>query len=282
MQLEQVALEQLKNAKMPKPQHLGECGFCMSTYLQMIEYYTQSLAELNTIDQSSRESTINQKLQLHGENTYRFNYIHILQAKEAIPRYTKTLVADAGISTVSDPIKNVGVFASGDERLMVRILRGAEDDYSLYLLSDLKELYQNVLVRIVGFDHDYVSDTNGCVKLGNIDLPETENLGIEVRSTGETYDLKNVFPGVGALLGESQITVKHSEDHRLKMEIISIEGKFNLKITISESVQDDGLNHVKILAVKNEIHTEVKDFVRGVALFEDIQDPADLQLKIFA
>ena len=121
----------------------------------------------------------------------------------------------------------------------------------------------------------------GCIKLGKINLPEPGQLGIEVRTTTTTYDLKTLFPGVDNLIGEREITVEHGKHRRLKMEIMSNEGNFRLKVTVSESTLQSGYDQVKVMVMKNEIHTEVKALEQGIALFEDIQHPADLQLKIF-
>jgi len=281
MQIERLALDILTNPGLPKPAHIDACEFCRSIFVDFTEFYKQTHSEFRSIDAVSLEKLVDQKLHPNEKNTYRFDALHLMPSVQSNPLHKKILAADSEISIQSQSIRNIGVFTSSDERLMVRVLKARDGDYSLFLLSESKELYQNVLVRIVGYEGDYISDMNGAIKLGKIDLPDSDKLGIEVRTTTETYDLKNYFPGVDSLIGENEISVEHSQDRRYRMEIFSVDGKFNLKVTITEMALENGRDHVKVMVVKNETHTEVKSFEKGMAIFEDIQDPADLQLKIF-
>ncbi len=282
IELEHVVLDVLADPSIPLPGHISSCGLCASVYRDFTNFYTQTDSEFRQIHKSSRTDIVFQKLQQSPRSTYNFDSLHLVKTSSANPLYTRTLAADSPVPEVSKSIHSVGVFTSLDEKLMVRILEGPEESYSLFLLSDSKNLYSNVLVRIVGFDFDYISDKNGLIKLGKIDLPELDNLGIEVRTATEVYDLRNCFPGTNSLVGEKEISVEHSENRRFKMEIFSDNEKFSLKVSIVESGDLDGQDHIKIMVVKSDVQPEVQNFVQGVAIFEDILDPADLRIKIFA
>ena len=281
-QIEHWVLMKLLEPETHLPDHLATCTFCEGIAEDLHEFYTQTAVEFEKINPESLVALIKEKQSRKNSNIYRFDHVHLVQSLPVKPSYTRTLAADGGAPTAVPEVKNVGVFASTDGRLMVRILKSQKGDTSLFLLSDSPELYQNVLVRIVGTEQEYVTDMTGCIHLGHIDLPPTENLGIEVQTTLDTYDLKTLFPRTGELLGEGEILVKSSDDRKLKLEILSVDGKYNLKISVVESQARGGMSNVKIMVVRHEGPTEVKTFDKGVALFQEIQDPENLQVKIFA
>jgi len=280
--LELLALESRADQNNTLPEHLAECNFCSSAYHDFVAFYDQVEQELSHIDFSTRLDVISEKAQNTSTTVYRFDRLNLIKSPRIKPVYIKTLAADSSAAVMPPATHSIGVFTSSDERLMVRILKGPDDDYSFFLLSDTKALYQNVLVRLLGIENDYISDHNGMIKVGKIDLPDLDKMGIEVRTPSSTYDMKNYFPGSRTLIGENEISVEHSKDRRFKMEIFSENKTFSLKVTLSEKADINGKDHIRIMVVKNEIHTEIKDFVKGVALFQEIEDPADLQIKIFA
>ncbi len=281
-QLELLVLSLEQDPSTQLPPHLDSCNFCASKYEDILDFYAVLSDEFKTIDQLSRTDVVLHKRQLESTEKYQFSAINLVQMERPIPVYSKTLAADSELSAIAPAVHNIGVYTSNDEQLMVRILKAADGSYSLFLLADSEALYQNVLVKIVGFEFDYVSDKNGVVRLGTIDLPEPDKLGIEVRCAAQSYDLKNYLPEVGSLVGEGQISMAHNDNRHIQMEIISIKDKFMLKINCSEILQSNGQDTIRVVVIKNDIHTEVQSIVEGVALFEDIKDPSSLQIKIFA
>jgi hypothetical protein len=282
LQIELLVLKLGQTPGLQLPLHLKECEFCTSNYEDILKFYSQFDAAYKEIDQSSLSQRIAGKQQRSKSKIYRFCALHLLQKPRPDPVYSKTLAADSELSALAPEIHNVGVYTSNDEQLMVRILKGSDDSYSLYLLSDTAALYQNVLVRIVGFDFDYISDQTGFINLGAIDLPDPDTLGIEIRTPAQSYDLKNHFPGVGSLIGEGEISIDKNDDCHVQMEIISVEDKLNLKVKISQISEAGGRDNIRVVVIKKDLQAEVKSFVKGVALFEDIQDPANIHIKIFA
>ncbi len=282
LQIEALVLTSLSNSQTTLPDHIDTCSACKAHFTAFQVYYTNAEEIFSTIDVHARLAVIDRILEGKNRNLYVFHSIHKVQSESFVRPYQKTLAADGEISTPKPKVQNIGVFSSTDDRLMVRVLQETDMSYSLFLLSDTPELYKNVLVRIVGNDTEYVSDSNGSIHLSQDGIPDPDELGIEVRTTNETYDLKTIFPRHGELIGEGEISLEPGSKRRIKMEISAQDSNYTLKVTLLELDKGAGTTDVKVMVVKDDSQAEVVQSVSGVALFQEIKDPSNLQVKIFA
>lgn len=280
LQIEQWVLDHIELSNMPEHPHIKTCHLCQSILADFQEYYKIVIHQFEALDHTGGLDLLEKLRSENNQDVFLLNSMHLVRSQRVQQPYRKTLAADGGVKTPQVDTKNVAVFSSSDERLMVRILQGAEGDYSLFLLSEQPNLYQNVLVRIVGMENEYVTDSNGCVRMGKVQLPDLEEIGIEVRTTSFTYDLDNLFPH-SELLGEAEITLEQTDQRNLKLEILPEGSNYSLKVTLSESTTSNGLENVKVMVVKENREAEIANPIDGVALFEEISNPSNLHVKIF-
>lgn len=278
-QLELIALGLLEDPQLVLPDHIGECHFCNSMLDDFSSFYVKVEAEIKKIDVQALQSALYAKNT--DPHTFSFFEEHRLPVHESQTVYTKTLAADSEMTSLTKKTQNVGVFSSSDERLMIRLLKSKDEKYSLFLLSDSPELYQNVLVRFVGMDAEYVTDRQGSINIGEIELPDMDHLGIEVRTASESYDLQNVFSSSGKLIGEREVTLERSDHRKIKLEIQAAGNSYALKITLEEKPISSSSQKLKIMVIREENRPEVKISKRGVVVFREIQNPGNLQVKIF-
>jgi len=277
-ELEHLAIEHRSDDTLPVPKHLLRCRLCMSIFVGFVDFHSQVQAEYEV----QEPATLQERLVSRNSSIYRLDALNLLPSARPVPAYVPSLAADSEVFNPSTAQKRTGVYTSSDGQLMIRILEGQDKTHTLYLLSEKEQLYKNVLVRIISHDQDYVSDANGRIKLGKIDLPDLGELALEVRTPEAVFDLKNYFPQGEELLGEEEVILDHSDDRRYKMVVQSIDGKLNLKISLANTVTSYGTDRIKVMVLRSERPAEVKQFRKGIALFEDIRNPADIQLKIFA
>jgi len=280
--LERVSLNVLADSNHVIPAHINTCNFCESRFLEILNFHREVEKEFKTSQGVRFHERLVQKLESGYSNVYHFDRLHRLPEHQPDPFYTRTLAADSETASKHPSVENIGVYTSHDGRLMIRILKDPRLGYRLFLLSDHEELYRNVLVRIVGQNNDYISDQNGSIQLGKVEIPEPGELAIEVRTPDASYDLENYFTDVGSLIGEKEIQVKYSDDRRYRLELRSVDKKLNLLVILETDTNTSAEQNIRLMVVKKEVKTEVKNFKQGVALFEDIQNPSDIQLKIFA
>lgn len=280
--IELIAIDHIKDPSAPVPLHISQCHFCNTAFEQLLGIYQQAAKFFDDPVPESPLALLSQRI------ANRNPHLHLLQTipqkitEQPQQKYTSTLAADAETSPSRvSAVKNLGVFASNDGRLMVRILRADDGKVTLFLLSDEEELYANVLVHLLGMDQEYVTDRNGTIHLGEIDLDDIHDLGIEVRTAAHSYDMKTVFPKSESLIGESEILLNRSDDKQIKLEILPIDGKYSLRVTVTEEHTVLGGSRMKVMVVRGERQPLVKSSVKGVALFQELVDPRTIQIKIF-
>ena len=124
MQVERLALDSLANPDSTQIPHLDACEFCAARFAEFKTFYMQTDIEFRGLDLLSLEKLVQQKLHPIERRVYRLDALHLMPSEQLNPLYTKTLAADSEISTPRKSIRNIGVYTSSDERLMVRILKG--------------------------------------------------------------------------------------------------------------------------------------------------------------
>ena len=80
--------------------------------------------------------------------------------------------------------------SSPDQTVLLRAVRDTHTNETwLYVMAKEPSMYQNVVVRPFGEDQEYLTDSEGRVKLGMIEWPTPEKLTAEVRLPKATFTM---------------------------------------------------------------------------------------------
>lgn len=279
--LERLALEQLANPAMEQPKHMTECQFCNATFMEYISFYVHVNEQMNSVKAPELAEKIQEKLQLDEGSTYRLDSLHLLPEIPAGHPYSHNLAADSVTTSKTPIIHNMGVFTSSDQRLMVRLLKDMDESYSLFLVSESPELCQHALVTLLGYEREYVSDSNGYINLGEVELPAVTDLGIEVRSARETITLQPSETELDSLTETRETLNKYSVDRQYKVEVVFRGHEFTLKVKALDEESHATHGQVKVMLVKDNVCLGLKILESGKAQFHGVEDITDLHVKIF-
>jgi len=279
--IEQIAIAHLSDSGSVLPDHLRTCEFCQSVFNAISDLHKDAIEGVSKIKLESNVQRVNTRLKSLNPHVFRLHAVEVHTHETAKPIFRNTLAADSQPTIHPTRVKNLGVFASSDGRLMVRIIKGIDGFITLFLLSDQEAFYKHVLVRILGLDREYVTDINGSVQLGEIDLPDILELGIEVRTASEKYDLKTLVGNRETLIGEGEIVLSRESSKQVKMEIIPVGGLYSLKVTLEEHTHTNREKRIKVMVVRNDNPPLVQSSIHGVALFQELIDPYAIQVNIF-
>ncbi len=280
--IELLAIDHLIDPGANLPDHLSTCKFCKAAFDAMVELHRTAAQTLANTELDSFTELINSKIFMNDPHVYRLHSMYKKPVERPALSYRKTLAADTDRLTLRpSSVENLGVFASSDGQLIVRILKAADGKVSLFLLADEESMYKHVLVRILGMDREYITNMKGSAYLGEIELPDIHELGIEVRTATESYALGTIFPVMESLIGESEIVLSGDSARQIKMEIIPAGGLYSLRVTMSEKHTALSSKQIKVMVVRDNHLPLVKSSVHGVALFQELQDPRTVLVKIF-
>jgi len=280
-QIEQLALKQMFTGSIEHPAHLADCTFCHTALAEMVSFYEQVQSEFQRLSQTSMLQAVAANVKQNRSFIYKLDALHLLPIQKQMPEYKHILAADSGVEAEVSGTHSVVVFASADKRLMIRILCNPQDEYTLFLIAADKALYANVLVHILGLDREYITDGQGRIHLGEIELPAIEEMGVEVRTATDSYDLNQLFVAQNTQIGAGEIILDRANSRQIKLEIIPSGSQYRLKVTIQGDKILADKEHIRVMVVRENSQPLIQSTFRGVAIFQEIDHPADLQIKIF-
>lgn len=280
-QLERLALDQVSTRSGLLPPHLEVCNLCQSAFVELVNFYQAVQIEFKQIAETSTLQILEAHLSKQPTTIYKFDALHLLPVPRQIPEYKYALAADSGVEASQQGTKSVRVFASADGHLMIRVLCDPQGEYTLFLMADAEALYANVLVHILGMDREYVTDGQGRIHLGKIELPPIEKLGVEVRTASDSYDLKQLFIAQKTQIGAGEITLERGDSRKIKLEITPSGRQYHLKVTVETHALQSDKEQVRVMVIRETGQPLIQSTRRGVALFQELDHPTDLQIKIF-
>ena len=280
-QLERLALDQVMTRSDLLPAHLAVCNLCQSALGELVTFYEAVQMEFKQLSKTDALKVLEAHVSKNPKVIYKFDALHLLPVPKQTPQYKYALAADSGVEASPQGTKSVSVFASADGRLMIRVLRDPQDEYTLFLIADAEALYANVLVHILGMDREYVTDGQGRIHLGKIELPPIEKLGVEVRTASDAYDLKQLFVAHKTQIGAGEITLDRGDSRKIKLEITPTGRQYHLKVTVETHALQPDKEQVRVMVIRENGQPLIQSTRRGVAFFQELDHPTDLQIKIF-
>lgn len=204
--------------------HIARCTFCSDRYLDY-KLRVLDVVPAENIQPSPTEKILTASLTKPGKSLFHIAYPFYAQARSFVTPYS-TLAAANDRPIPKNSVESVGVLATVDRELMVRVLRHPQtNETELYLIAEDELRYRNVLVHVPSLAKNYISDDAGRVFLGNIPLVNMEDLTVEVQSPRATYNLTVPEGPVATILS-------HSSGQSIRVRCIPEQVDYRLKITL--------------------------------------------------
>lgn len=160
-------------------EHISNCAFCEDRIKDALAF-EKNFELLLKESYSKKEKTLFQEI-VEGSN--RIFIAHPIVTKNNIYQKSEiVLAADNTRQPKSLKHENITTLKTNDDSILVRIMkRIGKDEYSLYILSEDENKYKNVKVFLSFLDKEFVSDKKGKIALGNVKLPELDNIVIQIQ-----------------------------------------------------------------------------------------------------
>lgn len=160
-------------------EHIDKCSFCTNR-LNEILTFEKNLYSFYNRAVSPKEEAVFRKI---VANNKRIKIAYPIVPKKPIIKNSAAVLSAANdIKPKSLKYENVATLKTGDDAILVRIMRNiVTNEYSMFIISEDKNKYDKVLVFLSFLNKEFVSDENGEIELGKIDLPNNEDISVQIQ-----------------------------------------------------------------------------------------------------
>ncbi|BFN38014.1 hypothetical protein [Fidelibacter multiformis] len=228
--LEQYVLDELflKPVNKHITAHLQECPFCRSRYEATKEFYTL----------------------FHHEVTHAMPQFPSSIRTDTVPGYDLThhipstvsnyaiLSADNKSRKSKSDLEIVAVFTSEEENLMIRLAKHRQSqEYTMYIIANDPVLYEYVLVSVDTIGKTYLTDNQGQIELGPVQIEYPQDLVIQVHVPDIIYtlDAEKVRTALQTVPRGKDLLLKEGIDNRLDIKVQEIAGQYELDFLCRET-----------------------------------------------
>jgi hypothetical protein len=242
--LEQYVLDKLflKPVKKHVMAHIMECPFCKARYEEIKEFYDRFHSEL-----TSAVPDFPKRIRSVERSCYDLK-IHI---PTSFGNYSVRSADNRSWKSKSD-LEIVGIFTSEKENLMIRLARHTKSqEYTIYIIADDPVLYEYVLVSVDTFEKTYLTDGNGKVELGHIQIESPRDLIIQVHVPDIIYtlDAQKVRTALKEAPRGRHLLLKEGIDSRLDIKVQEIAGHYEFDFLCRENYS---VRHDLIIGVEED------------------------------
>jgi len=242
--LEHYVLDELflKLANKKITSHLLECPFCQGRYIILKDFYSQFRKELTySITELPGYITVNRISGIKLKS----------QRPENVLDYS-VRSADNKSRKESGDIEKVAIFTTDEENMMIRLMRNIKSkEYILYLIADDPSLYEFVLISVDSLGKTYLTDANGKVELGHIEIDTPDDLVIQVHAPDIIYilDSHKIRTAIQEVPKGKHLLLPEGIDNRLDIKIQENAGHFDLDFVCR---QNYSVRHDLIMGFEGE------------------------------
>ena len=161
--------------------HLSKCDFCSQRIEEALAFDANLTNFLNT-PPSPKQKAFIKRISSSSKDTY---VAYPVKPAFNIPdcSFIVHLAESAPVHNVISKYNYIGSLITKQEDILVRVMKDNTSKHILlYLVSDDKEKCQNKVVTITNLPGKYKSDLDGKVDLGQINLPDIENLIVTIKA----------------------------------------------------------------------------------------------------
>ena len=160
--------------------HINSCYFCQERVNELL-IFTQNLKSLLESKSSTKERTLLQRL--IGKNKNLHIAYPIISSNPVFDKSYSTLSAENIKKPKLTKYKNITTLKTNDDTILVRIMRNINtNEIVIFLISEDKQKYKNVIVYLSFLDKEYKSDKDGKVNLGKVELPDIDEIVIQIKT----------------------------------------------------------------------------------------------------
>lgn len=279
--LEMLALNELDDKAIPPiASHLDQCHHCRDILEKYKSFYNASHYEFKAITEGKISTFRDQMLPL--ENKYTLNLISWTSQFSDLQKEPATLAADVDFVKAETQYENLAVLSDTSGEMIARIMHEkVENKWRLHLISDKPDKYQDVLIRLLPFDQQYVTNEFGQVEVENLASEQMSKLKLEVSTPSAVFDLDTLIPNWEEIIGKGQIHIENQDQEHIEIEFLPSGSNYTLRINLDQISSQDGSQKLHAVAVKSKKQSWLANVESGVALFRNVDFEPGIQVKVF-
>lgn len=161
--------------------HINECDFCSKRIEETLSF-TVNVSKFLQIDSSPKMRAFIKKISTTNKETFVADHIpltfHIPNKSFAVH-----FAESASVPDVHSKYQYIGSLITKQEDILVRVMKdNISKNIYLFLISNKKRKYQNMVVTLSNCKTKYQSDSHGKIKLGMINIHDIETLTVTIKS----------------------------------------------------------------------------------------------------
>jgi hypothetical protein len=260
-------------------EHLHSCQFCSERYRYLTRFYRDFDNSLRQPLTVSEEAWLDYLMQ--GRRA-----VIILKflptTQQELEPYSSILSAETEAQLPQQLVRNLGVLASEDQDVIIRLLRHLESrELYLHLIAEDKAKYQHVLINIEGFADTYVTDEWGQVKLGMVNIPDPEQLQIAVTTAVSAFTVTREQFEACLTRSKTELILKNHEDDSIMIEVLPSGERHVLWIHLLRVKGVDAPSSLKVLVGYAGQRNLITRMDYNIAVVPNITASGEVQIKIF-
>ena len=254
--------------------HISECNYCSNRINEMRLFYKEFINQVKQpVSQNEKNKVENLK---NNQNpfTIETKFVNINSDPTAVFGHS-VMHAETLRSELKTLFKNYTVLMSEDKNILIRIMKNIETgNLTLHLISEEESKYSNVIVKISSIDRDYITDKDGIVSLGKINLTHLESLKVFVRTPLSEFELTS-------LDSKNETILTNDAKDSIKIEFIPGELNQTLKVHLLKIKDYKNHGKLKIVCTKGNTTNSSMTSDKGIAVFHEFDKDKGVKIKVF-
>ncbi len=276
-ELEIFVINEIGGTKIPQniSDHFLKCNFCANRIKEMRLFYNEFMSQ-NNLPYSESEMHKVEMILRKKNPIIKTKLVHNINQDYLKNNNYTIMHAETSNSGIQNLYENYAVLSSEDNDLLIRIIRNKrKDDFSIHLISEDEKKYSNVIIHIDGIDEDFVTDKNGFVNIGHMNLNRPELLNVVVNTPISEFELKPFDLN-------NEVIITNDTADSIKIEFLPGETNHILKVQLLKIKDYRNKDKLKIVFSMNDDMKISSTTENGIVVFHEVNKKNDIKIKVFS
>jgi len=269
-----------KNQRLRIESHLYKCAKCQEILSKLEAYYEVLSKEMQKPVPVWLRERVEQTI---APQRLGFVLRPILYKEEfGVDHQAIYLLAARSKQEPEGKLAHLITLSSENDEIILRMMRdNLTGNTVLFVISENPKYYQNVLLKLSGIDQEFMTDANGRVDLGNIELPDLPELKISLTVADDVFKLTALDSKIHKKDRPQEFILTGPSDDRLKFTLKKKDHATLLQIQILELGGKTEYGALRIAVNRKGGQYELSQVSEGTALFQDFVKDDELEVRIF-
>lgn len=259
--------------------HIKTCLFCSGRIKDARMFYND-VADFVEKPLSQREKALVKELEITARQNIHIAYPFFMQTRPQIDPVSVMAAANM-LAPTPGIVDNMGVLATKGKDILIRIMKSAANgEVDLHLISENEQKYRNVLVRLPFLQDEFTSDENGKVHLGDVELPELEDITVEVQTPRAAFDLSAINFENEQIESQAEVVLTNEDNDSIKCEFIAAEPDYTLKVHLIKFM-DAEENKLRVMVSRSKQAPNLVQAQKGIAIFQGLEPRGNIRIQVF-